>query len=176
VLAQPDLTGTPLPGALTPESTTISEIPLDPASEVSPPVTEITPQPEQALDTPAVTPTVFTVSSGSAIQVNIVARQRAWMRVLVDDEVGFEGRVTPGSAYVFSGSKSIEILTGNGAALQVFYGQQDLGYLGILGEVVSRTFTVGGVQTPTPWPTSPALAQPTPTLPAGLVFPTPAVP
>lgn len=137
---------------------------------------DVTPQPSAEEEFPTATPTIFTVTSGSAVQVNIIAHQRAWMRVLVDAEVGFEGRVTPGSVYVFSGSKLVEILTGNGAALQVFYNQQDLGFLGILGEVVSRTFTAEGAQTPTPAPTSTPPLEPTPTLPTGLVFPTPAAP
>lgn len=169
-LAQPDTTVTPAIGA----SPAVETIDLEAQPTIS--EEDVTPEPPTEQSLPTSTPTVFTVTSGSAVQVNIIAHQRAWMRVLVDAEVGFEGRVTPGSVYVFSGSKLVEILTGNGAALQVFYNQQDLGYLGILGEVVSRTFTAAGAQTPTPAPTAPVLLQPTPTLPAGLVFPTPVAP
>ncbi|MCU0484603.1 MAG: DUF4115 domain-containing protein [Anaerolineales bacterium] len=138
--------------------------------------TEATPEPLAEENLPSPTPTAFTITSGSAVQVSIIAHQRAWMRVLVDAEVGFEGRVTPGSVYVFSGSRLVEVLTGNGAALQVFYNQQDLGFLGILGEVVNRTFTAASAQTSTPAPTVPVLLPPTPTLPSGLVFPTPVAP
>ena len=170
VLAQPEATDMP--------DSSPSPMVETPNAEAQPPLTEAdtTPQPPAEEDIPTPTATVFTVTSGSAVQVNIIAHQRAWMRVLVDAEVGFEGRVTPGSVYVFSGSKLVEILTGNGAALQVFYNQQDLGLLGILGEVVNRTFMAEGAQTSTPAPTAPALPQPTPTLPAGLVFPTPIAP
>jgi hypothetical protein len=70
--------------------------------------------------------------------------------VLVDGEVTFEGRVVPGSAYQYSGEDKVEILTGNGAAIQVFFNQQDLGPMGLLGEVVHQVFTRQGVQTPTP--------------------------
>jgi hypothetical protein len=100
----------------------------------------------------------------SALQVYIIVQQRAWMRVIVDAEVAYEGRVITGSAYTFSGDESIEILTGNGAALDVFFNQTDLGPLGALGEVVQRVFTVQGVQTPTPTLTSTPLP-PTPTAP-----------
>jgi len=85
-----------------------------------------------------------------AFQVYIIVQQRAWMRVVVDGETAFEGRVIPGSAYPFSADDTIEILTGNGAALSVFYNQTELGLLGALGEVVQRVFTAQGITTPTP--------------------------
>lgn len=88
------------------------------------------------------------------IHVNIAVRQRAWMRVTVDGQVAFEGRVLPGSAYPFSGENRIEVVTGNGSGLQVYYNQQDLGPLGFAGEVVDRIFKSEGVQTPTATVTS----------------------
>jgi cytoskeleton protein RodZ len=110
------------------------------------------------------------MEGSSALQVYIMVRQRAWMRVLVDGRVEFDGRVIPGSAYPFSGEESIEILTGNGAALEVFFNQDELGPLGALGEVVQRVFSVQGVQTPTPTltftppPPTPTSPTSTPTL------------
>jgi cytoskeletal protein RodZ len=110
-----------------------------------------------------------------AIQVFVTARQRAWMRVVVDGEVAFEGRVIPGSAYPFSGDQQIELLTGNGAGLSVFYNQQNLGSLGGSGEVVSRVFTREGVQTPTA--TITPTASPTPVVtPTPTFMPTPVIP
>ena len=169
VLFEPDATSTPTMDLGIVETIDLQDQPT--LAE-----TDATPEPPAESNLPSPTPTAFTITSGSAVQVSVIAHQRAWMRVLVDAEVGFEGRVTPGSVYVFSGSRLVEILTGNGAALQVFYNQQDLGYLGILGEVVSRTFTTESALTPTPVSTVPALLPPTPTLPAGLVFPTPVAP
>jgi cytoskeleton protein RodZ len=89
-------------------------------------------------------------SSGGSLQIYVTVHQRAWVRVLVDGEVAFEGRMLPGSAYTYDGSDQIEIVTGNGAALQVFYNQRDLGRLGIYGEVVNRIFTLEGELLPTP--------------------------
>jgi hypothetical protein len=88
------------------------------------------------------------------------------MRVTVDGNIEFEGRVIPGSAFSFSGDFQIELLTGNGAALQVFFNDTDLGILGVYGEVVYKVFTPEGELLPTPTatpvPTSTPVASPTP--------------
>ncbi len=98
----------------------------------------------------------------AGVQVYVVVHQRAWMQVLVDGEVEFDGRVVPDSAYNFAGEGTVELLTGNGLALQVFYNQADLGRLGVYGEVVSQVYTPDGIVTPTPTIT----LTPTETLPA----------
>lgn len=100
---------------------------------------------------------VLTDSPIGAVQIQIVIRQRAYLRVLVDGELEFEGRVIPGAAYAFAGDESVEILTGNAAALEVNYNGQNLGLMGGFGEVVNTVYTVAGAQTPTPTTT------PTPT-------------
>ena len=109
------------------------------------------------------------------VQVSLAVSQRTWVRATVDGEIEFEGRMLPGSAYSFAGDEEVEILTGNGAALQVFFNQQDLGTLGIYGEVVDRVFTPQGMVLPTPTLTPTALptATPTPQL-TGTPPPTPA--
>ena len=147
-----------------------------------------------SVDTPVITATVqvsqpatqvvFQSTPGlvnAPIQVYVVAIQRTWLRITVDGEVAFEGRVVAGSAYSFSGTKEIDLLTGDGAALQVVFNQQDLGILGAFGEVVNRVFTIKGVQTATPSilptstpaPTSPATPSPTPTRTGVPATPTP---
>ena len=117
--------------------------------------------PEEAIpETPV--PTI----SDAPVQVYVSVLQRAWMRVTVDGDIEFEGRVIPGSAYPFSGEFQIELLTGNGAALQVFFNETDLGVMGVYGEVVYRVFTPEGVLLPTPTitptPTNTAMGSPTP--------------
>lgn len=100
------------------------------------------------------------------LQIYIIAHQRAFLRVTADDKVKFLGRVIPGNAYAFSATKRLEFVTGNAAAIQVFYNQNDLGTMGIEGEVVSLVFTAQGIATPTlaftPTPTATKLATVTP--------------
>lgn len=125
------------------------------------PPTETIPVIEEAINdvqTGTVEATVPPPAGDGAVQVYVTVRHRAWMRVLVDDEIEFEGRVLPGTAYHFAGQDRVEVLTGNGAALQVFFNQQDQGYMGYLGQVVHRVYTVDGVLTPTPTVTFTATA------------------
>lgn len=113
--------------------------------------------------TPGGTPTLGgpLASSGAPVQVYVIVRQRAWMRVIVDGEVAFDDRILPGSAYQYDADEYVEILTGSGAALQVYYNQADQGLLGNLGQLVQRIYTIEGVMTPTPAATATPPATPT---------------
>lgn len=142
-----------------------SEIPIqESTAEVGAPEEEselIPPAPEE-IDPETAVPT----ESNAPVQVYVSVLRRAWMRVAVDGDIEFEGRVIPGGAYSFSGEFQIELLTGNGAGLQVFFNGEDLGVLGVYGEVVYEVFTPEGVLLPTPTstpiPTDTPLASPTP--------------
>ena len=99
-------------------------------------------------------------SDNALIQLYIVALQRAYLKVIADGEVEFEGRTIPGNVYQFSGNQIIELITGNAAALDVYFNQNDIGSLGDVGQVVKLQFTTAGIITPTPIFTS--TATPTP--------------
>ncbi len=102
------------------------------------------------------------------VRLQIVVRERAYMRIIVDGEVKFDGRVLTGSVYAFAGQELIEIITGSGSALQITHNEQKVGVLGTYGEAVNFVITIDGVQTPTPTIT------PTPTeTPTIEVTPTP---
>jgi cytoskeletal protein RodZ len=134
-----------------------------------------TPAPAQVLvSDPSGTPLVEAtlelpggVSNEEGVNVYITVNQRAWVRVTVDDEIALVGRVLPGSAYSFSAESQIELLTGNGQALLVFYNDQDLGRIGEYGEVVNLVFSLDGILQPTPTVTPTATSTPrvTPTAP-----------
>ncbi len=110
-------------------------------------------------DAPTPTPTLNLPTALSGVNINIVVQQRAWLKVVTDEEVAFEGRVLPGSAYPFSAQERIEVTTGNAGGLQIYYQGQDMGTLGLLGEAATRIFTLQGMAYPTPRFT----ATPTPT-------------
>jgi cytoskeletal protein RodZ len=129
---------------------------------LTPPAATSTPPPSaalfptQALGTDTLSGAPFPQGAGD-VQVYITVYQRAWMQVIVDDEVQFNGRVIPGSAYAFTGNTRVEVLTGNGAGLHIFFNQQNLGPIGNFGQVVHRIYTIQGEMTPT------ATITPTPT-------------
>lgn len=101
----------------------------------------------QPLETPLGLPEI---PEGISVLLNIIAIERTYLRVIVDGEVAFEGRVTPGTAYPFEAETQIEVLAGNGAALRVVYNQRDIGLLGKYGEVVDLIYLGNEVVTPTP--------------------------
>lgn len=85
------------------------------------------------------------------VQVQLIILQRTWVRIVVDnDQVVFEGRLLPGTVETFEAENRLELLTGNAGGVEVIFNQQDLGVLGLYGEVVSRVYTADGIATPTP--------------------------
>jgi len=87
--------------------------------------------------------------SGAPIQLFVVARQQAYLQVIVDGKVAFVGRVKAGTPYYFEGKKRIELICGNATAIQVIYNQLDLGTLGPQGTVIDLIFTENSYGAPT---------------------------
>ena len=98
-------------------------------------------------------PTQIATVNAAPLQLYIIAHDRAYVRINVDGFEAFDGRVIPENVYTYSGEDSIELVTGNGAALEVYFNQEYLGDLGNVGEVVNMTFSLKGLSTPTPKPT-----------------------
>jgi cytoskeleton protein RodZ len=162
-------------------TSTPSEVIVSGTPEIGSEVDITTPEPllpvqgQVGAVTQTVTATItLPVIGEGPLQVSLITLQRAWMRVTVDGEILFEGRIMPGGAYSYSGDDRIEVLTGNGAALRFYFNQQDLGVLGSLGEVILRVFTIEGIQTPTATLTPTGLPIPTSTItPPGETVSTP---
>jgi cytoskeletal protein RodZ len=80
----------------------------------------------------------------------IIAEQQAWIRITVDGEEAFSGRVRRDDSLEFYDFETLELLTGNGGVIRVLYNNQDIGFLGEIGQVIIRIWTVEGLVTPTP--------------------------
>lgn len=123
-------------------------------------------QPVESFPGPAtVTLEIPTQDLNVDVQVNLVAVERTYMRVVVDGEVAFEGRVVPGNAYLFQAESQIEVLVGSGAAIRTVYNGRDLGLMGTFGQIVTNIYTASEIITPTalPSPIATSTAPPTPT-------------
>ena len=130
---------------------------------------------------PLVTPPTPGVAAN--VVINVFAVERVFVRISVDGEVAFEGRLSPRETKIFEAQDQVVILTGNAAALRITYNNTDLGLMGNVGEVITRVYLISGIVTPTatipptatntppvtstPTPTSTPTITPSATLPSG---------
>jgi cytoskeleton protein RodZ len=159
-------TGSPTPDL----GTSLDEEPLDDeAGEDQAPQND-----EQTGDQPSEDeePLIIPALGDSPINLIIIPGQRTWVQVTSDSELVFEGRLLPGNAYEYSGQETIEILTGNAGALQIFFNEQDIGTQGLIGQVASLVFTETGLVQPTPTNT-PTITETPETTPTPSETPTP---
>ena len=110
-----------------------------------------------------VTVEIPTQNVNAEVQLNLVAVERTYLRVVVDGEVAFDGRVVPGNAYPFEAENQIEVLVGSGAAIRIVYNGRDLGLMGTFGQVVNNIYLGTEILTPTGMPTMTSTVTPTPT-------------
>jgi cytoskeletal protein RodZ len=130
-------------------------------------VTTGTPGEGDATEGPVEPTPLFTpVANTNPINLVILPRHNTWVQVYTDYEMVFEGRMLSGNAYDYSAEVLIEINTGNAGSLQIYFNDQDIGTIGLIGEVADLVFTENGLvqPTPTPSPTPTMTPEVTPTL------------
>jgi cytoskeleton protein RodZ len=84
-----------------------------------------------------------------AVNLFIVAQQRAFLKIIVDGKEAFNGRTVPNTPYSYSAMNQIQLITGNAAALQITYNGINLGSLGTTGAVLNVIFDGTVFGTPT---------------------------
>lgn len=136
---------------LLPTSTPSATLPAEENTQDDIEVEVISPQEGEAGEEADQEPTATSALTGNEkIQLQLNILQRTWIRVTVDNRLAFEGRLIPGSIKLFGGNRRVEVLTGNAAGIEVIYNQQNLGVMGLYGQVLNRIYTDQGVATPTP--------------------------
>ncbi|HEY70768.1 MAG TPA: helix-turn-helix domain-containing protein [Anaerolineae bacterium] len=90
------------------------------------------------------------IGPGNTVDLMIVAEQHTWIRVSADGEERYVGRMDPGETIEVQGQTVVEIVTGNGGGVRVYFNGQDQGLLGSFSEVVIRLYGLAGPMTPTP--------------------------
>jgi cytoskeletal protein RodZ len=113
----------------------------------------------------AATSEIAVSTSTANVVVSVFAIERVFVRISVDGELVFEGRMAPRETKLFEANDQVVVLTGDGSALRITYNGTDLGLMGGQGEVISRVYLITGVATPTatipPTPTNTPLTTPT---------------
>ncbi|HEY9151891.1 MAG TPA: RodZ domain-containing protein, partial [Anaerolineales bacterium] len=102
--------------------------------------------------TPIATSDTPTLPANINVELNIIAVERTYMRVIVDGEIQFDGQAVPGTAYPYEAKKQIEVLVGSASGLSITYNGNNLGAMGTFGQVVDNIYTAQGVVTPTATP------------------------
>ncbi|HRE49124.1 MAG TPA: DUF4115 domain-containing protein, partial [Aggregatilineales bacterium] len=94
-----------------------------------------------------------------SLQLTILAR--TWLRVTVDGVVVYQGMPAPNTVLQYKG-RTVTIRAANAIGLRAVVNGQDLGILGVRGQIVEETFTPNAPlgEAPPALPTSVAPATP----------------
>lgn len=135
------------------------------------PAVAATPTPTPTPATPTPTPTATPISQ---IVVSVGVGQRAWLRVLADEQVVFEGIAEAGFAREFTAARTLQLRTGNAGGVTLVVNGQTLPALGEVGAIVEflwrledglltqEEVTPAFVPTATPTPSAEATPSPQP--------------
>jgi Domain of unknown function (DUF4115) len=109
------------------------------ATQPAAPATVETPAPAS---TPATrTPPAPAQSGVPGVNLTLITRRRAWMRVTIDGQRAFEREVGPGEQIPLRGDRSIVVRAGDAGAVAVIWNGRDAGSMGRDGVVATREFT-----------------------------------
>jgi cytoskeleton protein RodZ len=99
------------------------------------------------------------------VEITLEIGERAWLQVLTDGQIAFQGLVAAGTAQSYQAKSVIVVRTGNAGAIAVTHNGHALGVLGQRNAVVEFIWGTDGLLTPTatPTPTATATFTPTPT-------------
>jgi cytoskeleton protein RodZ len=118
---------------------------------------------------PTTTPTL-PLGLVDTIELELLAEQSTFVQVIIDGRDEFQGRMSVGESLSFRGEDRVEVITGNARGLRVYFNGQDQGLMGQVNQVLTRIWTIRGMQTPTPTQTltptepSPGSGTSTPTI------------
>ncbi len=112
-------------------------------------VQSVTTTPEitnQANLIPTLTPIFFPVEENAAMQLIVHVTQTVWVRINVDGDEAFSGRMLSGSANAYSADEYIVVEAGNAAALDLIFNQEQLDAIGKMGESIFLRFSESGME------------------------------
>lgn len=107
-----------------------------------------------ATSTPTPTPSPAP-SEGQGIELRAQVIERAWVLIMVDGEVDFQGILERGEERVWQAERSIGFRCGNAGGVLITINGEELGALGERGQVVEQTWIVEEEQIATATSSSP---------------------
>ncbi|MGQ9680956.1 MAG: RodZ domain-containing protein [Anaerolineae bacterium] len=133
-----------------------------------------TPRPtETPTDHPSATPTATVTSietalpasretavPGQGAMLRVEAVQAAWLRVLVDGQLVYEGTLSAGQAMEWAGQQRVTLRCGNAGGIRAWFNGQEQAALGAPGEVVEITWRADGATPPQVQPTVEVTTEP----------------
>ena len=117
-----------------------------PASTAS---TESAPTSMLAQETPEILPTAtplyIPIASDDPVQLVLIPTSQEWVRIFVDGEAVFTGRLPAGKAVYYTAKDGILLETGNAAAFIAILNDQEIPGFGPIGTLARVSLTVNGV-------------------------------
>jgi len=130
---------TPSPGESPAPESALS---TSPEGEATPEEAAPLPSPEEPFTPPTLT--------GTSVTVLIEIIQPSWVRIATDGVVRYEGLARSGEILNYTGQQSVGVRANNAAGLRLTVNNQPQGALGARGQLFDYTFTLAGVEPPTP--------------------------
>ncbi|WP_322797942.1 helix-turn-helix domain-containing protein [Thermoflexus sp.] len=94
-----------------------------------------------AVSIPSATAIPGSVTTVPALRLEVEASEHVWVRIRADGQMVYQGLLRPGEARTWEARSSLELDTGNAAALQVRLNGRPEGPLGGRGEMVRKTWS-----------------------------------
>ncbi|MEA4812137.1 MAG: helix-turn-helix domain-containing protein [Anaerolineaceae bacterium] len=150
---------TPLPDL----AQVLAETPLPVSTELPNNETEIAAnpapsQPAEAIPTP--TPLYEPIVSDDPIRLVIIPSSTEWVRLTVDGEIVFTGRLSAGKALQYTAKEGVLLETGNAAAYNAILNDQKYTGFGPIGTIAKVNFTANGANRLDGQPLLPDSSQP----------------
>lgn len=95
----------------------------------------------QAVGIGGPTPTPGAAAAPPALRLEVEATEHVWVRIQADGQVVYQGLLRPGETRAWDARSTLQLDTGNAAALQVRLNGRPEGPLGGRGEIVRKTWS-----------------------------------
>jgi len=94
-----------------------------------------------AVSFPSATVTPGSAATAPALRLEVEASEHVWVRIQTDGQVVYQGLLRPGETRTWEARSTLQLDTGNAAALQVRLNGRPEGPLGGRGEIVRKTWS-----------------------------------